>query len=467
MCLYHRKVILKRTVKHYTTYQQLIIGYGVRRKNSLLIDSMLKQQYPTGVECHSGSLRIWFMLDGKRCRESLGIPDTPKNRKLASGMRQAITYEIKTGTFNYSERFPQSKKVSVINKSALTVGELFSKYLQIKTPEIASSTLNRYTYKLETCALILGKNTLVSTITSENLLLLRNELLTGIQRPANNHKQVCYGRTVTTVNDYVSTAKSVFKFAFLNGYITKNINLSVSKLKKSRKKPDPLLREEFARFIKACRTDQDVNLWIVELYTGIRPGELCALAWEDVDLVAGTVTIRRNWTAANQYTLPKTEASTDRVIYLLQPAIEAFKRQKLLTRLAKQHEIVVHLREYGETRIDHCTFVFSPSINAKHGRINERYSLTAINASWTRILKRAQIRDRKAYQSRHTFACWLLSSGANPSFIASQMGHSSAKMIYEVYGDWIQEHSSDQVTLLNEKLHNNFAPCMPLMVNNS
>ncbi|MDI5754597.1 tyrosine-type recombinase/integrase, partial [Salmonella enterica subsp. enterica serovar Montevideo] len=41
------------------------------------------------------------------------------------------------------------------------------------------------------------------------------------------------------------------------------------------------------------------------------------------------------------------------------------------------------------------------------------------------------------YHTRHTFACWLLTAGANPAFIAGQMGHETAQMVYEIYGMWI------------------------------
>lgn len=39
------------------------------------------------------------------------------------------------------------------------------------------------------------------------------------------------------------------------------------------------------------------------------------------------------------------------------------------------------------------------------------------------------IRRRAPYQTRHTYACWALSAGANPSFIASQLGHEDAQMV--------------------------------------
>ncbi|EMK5830076.1 tyrosine-type recombinase/integrase [Citrobacter sedlakii] len=48
------------------------------------------------------------------------------------------------------------------------------------------------------------------------------------------------------------------------------------------------------------------------------------------------------------------------------------------------------------------------------------------------ITRRSGIRRHPPYQSRHTYACWLLSAKANLSFIASHMGHENAKMVYEV-----------------------------------
>lgn len=88
----------------------------------------------------------------------------------------------------------------------------------------------------------------------------------------------------------------------------------------------------------------------------------------------------------------------------------------------------------------------------KNGAQRPHYSLSAIGASWNAAVKRAGIRRRNPYHTRHTFACWLLSAGANPAFIASQMGPENAQMVYEIYGAWIEELNSEQVTMLNAKL---------------
>ena len=80
------------------------------------------------------------------------------------------------------------------------------------------------------------------------------------------------------------------------------------------------------------------------------------------------------------------------------------------------------------------------------------YSMSSISARWNAAVKRAGIRRRNPYHTRHTFACWLLPAGANPSFIANQMGHENAQMVYEVYSTWIEEMNGDQVAMLNNKL---------------
>lgn len=38
-----------------------------------------------------------------------------------------------------------------------------------------------------------------------------------------------------------------------------------------------------------------------------------------------------------------------------------------------------------------------------------------------------------------------------PNFIASQMGHANAQMVYRVYGAWMQENNEEQVNLINSK----------------
>lgn len=52
---------------------------------------------------------------------------------------------------------------------------------------------------------------------------------------------------------------------------------------------------------------------------------------------------------------------------------------------------------------------------------------------------------------RRTYACWMLSAGANPAFIANQMGHENAEMVFHVYSAWINALDGDQVSFLSQR----------------
>lgn len=419
-------------------------------------------KYPTGVENHGGSLRLWFMYQGERVRESLGVPDTPKNRKIAGELRTSICYAIRTGTFDYNAQFPNSPRAKVKDDRKLktSVSELAYKWLALKQTVLAKNTHMRYTSYVKMCLRILDDEMPISSLTHEDLVSLRHELLTGYQLIGKtlerSHKK---GRTVRTVNGYMAVMLEMLKFAERNGYTNGSVISDIRPLRKSKSEPDPLTKEEFVRLLEATNHQQTRNLWVLAVSTGMRHGEICALAWEDVDTVNWTVKVNRNLAISDHFSPPKTESGI-RTINLTQPAIEALKSQMQFTRMKEQHEIVVHLREYGKQRTDLCTFVFNPNVSARYPSKSICYIPGSIASSWNHLLKRAGIRHRKAYESRHTFACWALSAGANPSFIANQMGHTNAQMVFNVYGKWMSEQNGDQVALLNTNFDFN-APQMP------
>ncbi|MGR6939485.1 tyrosine-type recombinase/integrase [Klebsiella aerogenes] len=422
---------------------------------------MDKVTYPTGVENHGGTLRIWFVFKGKRVRESLGVPDTAKNRKIAGELRTSVCFAIRTGAFDYAAQFPDSPNLRTfgIDKKEITVKELEEKWLDLKKMEICANALNRYESIVRNVIPMIGRNRLVTSVTKEELLYIRKDLLTGYQNSASG-KKPAKGRSVVTVNYYMTTIAGMFQFAADHGYLETNPFDGIKPLKKARAEPDPLTRDEFIRLIDACRHQQTKNLWSLAVYTGMRHGELVSLAWEDIDLKAGTITVRRNYTKLGEFTLPKTAASTDRVVHLIQPAINILKNQAEMTMMGKQHHIEVQLREYNRSVNHECTFVFNPQIVRRCEQVGFIYKVDSVGDSWDAAMKRAGIRRRKAYQSRHTYACWSLSAGANPSFIANQMGHASAQMVFNVYGAWMADSSAEQITMLNQKLAD-FAPLMP------
>ncbi|WP_423813558.1 hypothetical protein [Pseudomonas viridiflava] len=52
-------------------------------------------------------------------------------------------------------------------------------------------------------------------------------------------------------------------------------------------------------------------------------------------------------------------------------------------------------------------------------------------------MKKAGIRYRRPYQTRHIYASMMLSAGEHPMWVAKQMGRSDWTMIARVYGRWM------------------------------
>jgi len=62
---------------------------------------------------------------------------------------------------------------------------------------------------------------------------------------------------------------------------------------------------------------------------------------------------------------------------------------------------------------------------------------------WTPALKRAGIEYRKPYAVRHTFCAWSFAVGVHPNRLVKLMGHGSKKMVYEVYGEYVEDLEKD------------------------
>ena len=72
-----------------------------------------------------------------------------------------------------------------------------------------------------------------------------------------------------------------------------------------------------------------------------------------------------------------------------------------------------------------------------------------IGRVFKRILKKAEIRDMKLHNTRHTFASQLLSKGASPVYVKEQLGHTSIQMTMDIYGKWIPSPNRDKVSRLD------------------
>jgi integrase len=63
---------------------------------------------------------------------------------------------------------------------------------------------------------------------------------------------------------------------------------------------------------------------------------------------------------------------------------------------------------------------------------------------WAPALEAAGLPYRPPIQTRHSFASTALSAGESPLWIAQTMGHSTAKMVLEVYSKYVRNAAGSQ-----------------------
>ncbi|MFH0263840.1 tyrosine-type recombinase/integrase [Vibrio barjaei] len=395
---------------------------------------------PQGVEVHGNYIRLVFYYRGRRYRESLRLPVTKQNIQFARLKRETILYEIKIGIFNYASHFPESKHAMGRPKDR-TIGELTKLFLNSKQHDVRRSTYERYGWVLRDFCELYGSNRNCSTLSARSLGIFKHDLVKG--------------RSARTINRNLVTINGFLSWLHTMEYVEKDLSKQLKRVKELPTNIEPFSMKEIETALSHCKQEQHRNMITVLVYTGIRSGELCALAWEDVDFKNKTIHVRRS--TYDKRGLKTTKTDTERHVDLLPPALEALRAQRHLTYLypSKLHDVELPGKTF---RKENLRFVFNPKVVRQQKNSDyDYYGKRALGRLWLELCKKANIRYRNQYQLRHTYASWMIThANVNVSYLAKQMGHADIRMVAKVYGKWLAESNkkeSDRVWLeLNKVL---------------
>jgi len=232
-----------------------------------------------------------------------------------------------------------------------------------------------------------------------------------------------------TVQKFRSILFSIFDMAVLNDILIQN---PLSKIKAPKVQSQFLLNndiEDVKPFtnneikLLLSNTDGYMKSFILLMYaTGIRPGELIALTWEDIDYNKKQISIYKtiiNGKIGN----PKTQSSV-RKVDILPMALQALEYQYKLT---SDNEYI---------------FI---NTSKKHF-----YSHDVINLNFKNLLKLNSIEIRTLYNLRHTFASKMISSGADIVWVSKMLGHKDVSITLKVYTKFIQENEEIRFKKIEE-----------------
>ncbi len=355
----------------------------------------------TGVRKASEStIQIEFEYQGKRCRERIKLKPTPANLKRAELHRQQILDAIELGTFDYATTFPNSKRAKQFVDEEITVETWLKKWLDGKEPHIKASTYTGYTKAIKKITKDLG-----------DIPLARLRKI--------DVKKWCETQTCTnkTMANLISPLRAALQDAVDEELINQN-PLRDFRFRRNEQPShavvDPFTKDEQTAILSALK-GQHKNLIQFALWTGIRTSELVALEWSDIDFIRGTAFIQRAKTQYSRQPEKTKTASSVREVKLLSPALDALQSQK-------QH-----------------TFIEGERIFKNPNTGQPWTGDQQIRKFWKWALKRAGVRYRKPYQTRHTYASMMLSAGEPLAWVSSQMGHSTVIITAKTYAKWIPD----------------------------
>ncbi|MGJ0639059.1 Arm DNA-binding domain-containing protein [Xenorhabdus bovienii] len=365
------------------------------------------RQHKTG-----STLVITFTYRGVLCREPLSrLEVNNKNIKYADRLLGEIQNNIEKGIFSYGKYFPNSNKLSIFGNAdkSRTVVDYLDEYLRIcDTRSLSPSTIGGYK-KCKTALSDLHKIPVVDLTPA----ILKNWI----------QKQTT---VLKTVRNQLSFLRSSIDEAVTDGLISIN---PVSLVTASRYQTeqtegnkeyivDPLSPSEVSALLSAAGNKQWENLFRFAIHTGLRSSELCALRWTDIDFIGKTAYI----TAASVVGVikgTKTKAGK-RKVELNDQAMLALSSQKTFTFL-KDREVFEDPKT-GEP------WAGADAIRKK---------------AWVPTLRKAGIRYRNPYQTRHTYATKHISQGVNLFWLAVQMGHKGPEMLFRHYGSYLESYNGN------------------------
>lgn len=366
---------------------------------------------PTGVELVGQSVRIRFMWNGRRRCETLAYPQTPQGIQAAASLRATVVQLSKLGMLNdqkYAELFPTSSYFATAITKQQTFGTFAQQYLN--GLQVTAGSRRNYRSMLNKYWMPGLAHTPLDQITPA---LLHSVLNSNTFRSANSRVEV--------INQIVR----VFNKAVDLELMDRNPATKLERPKLMRKDVDPFSAEEADAIIAHLYKEEETHLYAayfeLAFYTGMRPAEIAALRWDEINLKKRAAYVCR--IVADGKIAERVKNKKPRFVLLNDRALHALGEAR---RLEKE-------RMRRELRFAKTPFVFPhPNDTAEYilnSKITDRvFQLT---------LAQLGIRERPQYNARHTYASRCLMAGMNPSFIAKQLGHKE-KVMFDRYATWIE-----------------------------
>lgn len=358
----------------------------------------------SGVKAASkSSVEIEFTYNGQRCRERVKCQPTPANLRRLEHFREKILESIELGQFDYQASFPDSTRFKpTADDHKNTVGYWLDKHLDRSEHRFKASTYAQHRRVIAVLKPVFG-HIKIDELKRGHVRDWCKTLNCGNRRIRNLILPLKMALECA-IDDEVIQNNPLRDFSFANVEPPQEDHV------------DPLTKAEYSQLMTAI-SGPFKNLIQFAIWTGLRTSELVALEWGDIDFVRGVIRVNKAKThESKKIETTKTRTGT-REVTILAPALEALNAQK-------QHSFML-----GKEIFLNNGKPYTGAVQIWHG--------------WKRALLKAGIRYRIPYQTRHTYASYMLSAEEPIAWVAKQMGHSSPTTTAKHYARYMKTDNAE------------------------
>ncbi|MFP6307392.1 tyrosine-type recombinase/integrase [Helicobacter pylori] len=243
------------------------------------------------------------------------------------------------------------------------------------------------------------------------------------ERISRYHESALKHYKKNTIHNLNANLKSFLEFCEQESFMKKSPYFSITlKNANEAKAIEPFSLEEVKTIIENAPSLRLKAFLMVAFFTGLRTGEQLALMWEDIDFNEKKIVINKSLNELGQITTPKNKPSV-REVDLLEPV------EKIL-------------KELKESEPANKKFVFIDM--PKRSSLFQRH--------FKKLLKALNLKDRKLYTTRHTFASLMLSQGEEAMWVSKTLGHKDLNTTYKTYSHYIPKQDKERAKFLKETL---------------
>jgi len=234
---------------------------------------------------------------------------------------------------------------------------------------------------------------------------------------------------------------SSLKQAIKENLIIRNVSDSTKLPSKVKKEVKILSQEDQDKFIAELLKEKLGMAFLLDIFTGLRRGELLGLKWEDVDFNEKQITIKRSLQRVKKdgggTELKFEELKTDKS-YRTIPIPQVIFDDLIKYQEKQQYEKEIAKKVYeNKYNLIFCSSVGTPIEPRNFNRLFDK------------ILKNAKINHINLHALRHTYATRLFEMNEHPKTVQELLGHAKVGTTIDTYTHVAMEQKQLTVNRLN------------------